>query len=513
MYPGQHAITTPEKPAIIMAESGETLTFGELDATANRLAHLFRSEGLQAGDHVAFLLENTPRVVEVASAAERSGLYYTPVNSHLTPAEVAYIIDDSESRIVVTSTALAEVARAAARLVSPSVRWLCAGLHGDADPVLEPYSAALSSFPVTPLDGETLGQPMFYTSGTTGQPKGVWRPGRGTSPGEMDPGREAAMRHLFRFREGMTYLSPAPLYHGAPLASVGAAMRLGSTAVVMERFDAEQFLQLVNHHSVTHSQVVPTMFVRMLALPEDVRSQYDLSSLEAIIHAAAPCPVDIKHRMIEWLGPILYEYYGATESNGSTFVDSEDWLAHPGTVGQPALGSLVCILDDDGNQMPTGEVGLVYLKGRSSFEYYGDRDKTLAARGADGFSTVGDLGYLDDEGYLFLTDRRSDMIISGGVNIYPQEAENVLVSHPDVFDVAVIGVPDPEMGQQVKAVVQLVEGRSADSAQAEEIVQYCRERLAHFKCPRSVDFVEEVPRLPNGKLYKRLLRDRYWQDA
>lgn len=509
MYPGQYAVTTPDKPAIIMADAGDILTFAELDASANRLAHLFRSEGLQPGDHVAFLLENSPRVVEFTSAAERSGLYYTPVNSHLTSAEIAYIVDDSDSRVVLTSAALVDTAVAAAKLASPSVRWLCAGVDDGTHPMLESYADAVAPYPATPIDDESLGQPMLYTSGTTGKPKGVWRPLKGTPPGEMDAGREASMRTMFRFREGMSYLSPAPLYHAAPLASVGGSIRLGATAVVMERFDAEHYLQLVERHAITHSQVVPTMFVRMLDLPEETRRRYDVSSLEAIVHAAAPCPVDIKRRMIEWMGPILYEYYGATESNGGTFVDSEDWLAHPGTVGKPALGTTVRILDDDGAELPAGLVGTVYLQGRSEFQYYGDSSKTAASRGPDGFSTVGDLGYLDEDGYLYLSDRRSNLIISGGVNIYPQEAEDVLIGHPAVFDVAVIGVPDAEMGQQVKAVVQLAEGHESGDAQADDIMQYCREHLARFKCPRSVDFIDEVPRLPNGKLYKRHLSDQY----
>jgi long-chain acyl-CoA synthetase len=316
---------------------------------------------------------------------------------------------------------------------------------------------------------------------------------------------------MFRMREGMVYLSPAPLYHSAPQASVAVALRLGSTSIVMEHFDPEQYLELVRRYRVTHSQVVPTMFSRLLKLPDDVRAAADVSSLEVIIHAAAPCPVPVKQAMISWWGPILVEYYGATEANGFTFCDSNEWLAHPGTVGQPILGE-VLVLDDDGNSCPTGTSGTIWFRGATNFEYFNDPDKTAESRDPTGtVSTVGDVGYLDDDGFLYLTDRKTYMIISGGVNIYPQETENLLVTHPKVMDAAVIGVPNDDLGEEVKAVVQPIPGEEPGSDLERELIAFCRAHLAHFKCPRSIDFVAELPRLPTGKLYKRLLRDKYWQ--
>jgi long-chain acyl-CoA synthetase len=352
---------------------------------------------------------------------------------------------------------------------------------------------------------------MLYSSGTTGQPKGILRPLPDMHPGDPMP-IMAFVKLMFRFREGMTYLNPAPLYHSAPQASVSATLRLGSTAVIMERFDPEQWLRFVERYRITHCQMVPTMFSRLLKLPEQTRKRYDLSSLEVIIHAAAPCPVPVKEAMIEWLGPIIVEYYGATEANGFTFCDSHEWLAHKGTVGKPILGELV-ILDDDGNPCPTGTAGTVWFRGATNFEYFHDPAKTADSRRQDEagvMSTVGDVGYVDEDGYLYLTDRKTYMIISGGVNIYPQETENLLVTHPKVADAAVIGVPNEDLGEEVKAVVQLEPGVDPGPDVEQELIDFCREHLARFKVPRSVDFTEELPRLPTGKLYKRLLRDRYW---
>jgi long-chain acyl-CoA synthetase len=354
---------------------------------------------------------------------------------------------------------------------------------------------------------------MLYSSGTTGQPKGIVRPMPDQAPSAGLPVMEF-VKGMFGFREGMTYLSPAPLYHSAPQASVSATLRLGSTAVIMERFDPEQFLQLVERYHVTNSQMVPTMFSRLLKLPDDVKHEYDLSSLEKIVHAAAPCPIPIKQAMIEWWGPIIVEYYGATEAHGFTFCDSEQWLAHKGTVGKCILGKLL-ILDEQGDECPTGTPGTVWFQGATAFEYYNDPEKTADSRREDEsgvMSSVGDVGYVDEEGYLYLTDRATYMIISGGVNIYPQEAENLLISHPKVMDAAVFGVPNDDLGEEVKAVVQVVDGVEAGPALERELTAYCREHLAHYKCPRSVDFEAELPRLPTGKLYKRLLRDRYWKD-
>jgi long-chain acyl-CoA synthetase len=508
MYPGEHAERHPDQPALIMATSGETLTFAEFEANANRLAHLYRAAGLRRGDHVAFLMENNLRYFETMSAAERCGLYYTCINSYLTPEEVAYIVDDCDARLFITSVAKSEVAIAAAALTSKVETFLCIDATSDVGP-FRPYDDAIAAFPAERIPDEQLGAAMLYSSGTTGRPKGILRPLPEVHPSEPLPVMQFVIG-MFRMRPGMTYLSPAPIYHSAPQASVACSLRLGSTSIIMERFDPEEFLACVERFGITHSQMVPTMFSRILKLPEEVRARYDTSSLETIIHAAAPCPVPVKEAIIEWLGPIVVEYYGATEANGFTFCTSEEWLAHKGTVGKPILGRLL-ILDDDGNELPTGEIGTVWFEGATNFTYYRDEAKTAESRDESGQrSTVGDVGYVDDDGYLYLTDRKTYMIISGGVNIYPQEAENLIVTHPKVLDAAVIGVPNEDLGEEVKAVVQPIEGVETGPALERELLTFCREHLAHFKCPRSVDFEAELPRLPTGKLYKRLLRDRYW---
>jgi long-chain acyl-CoA synthetase len=511
MYPGEYAEQHPDQPALIMAGSGEALTFAEFETNANRLAHLYREAGLRRGDHVAFFVENHIRFFETMAAAERAGLYYTCINSYLTPEEVAYIVDDCDARLFITSVAKSEVALAAAALTPKVQTFLCIDATADIGP-FRPYDDAIAAFPAEPIPDEQLGAAMLYSSGTTGRPKGILRPLPEVHPSEPLPVMQFVIG-MFRMRPGMTYLSPAPIYHSAPQASVACSLRLGSTSIIMERFDPEEFLACVERFRITHSQVVPTMFSRILKLPDDVRQRYDTSSLETIIHAAAPCPVPVKEAIIEWLGPIVVEYYGATEANGFTFCTSEEWLAHKGTVGKPILGKLL-ILDDDGDELPTGEIGTVWFEGATNFTYYRDEAKTAESRDASGQrSTVGDVGYVDEDGYLYLTDRKTYMIISGGVNIYPQEAENLLVTHPKVFDAAVIGVPNADLGEEVKAVVQPVDGIEAGPALERELLGFCREHLAHFKCPRTVDFESELPRLPTGKLYKRLLRDRYWGDT
>jgi long-chain acyl-CoA synthetase len=509
MYAADTARERPTDPAFIMATSGETVSFAEFEARANRLAQLFRDMGLHRLDHVAFFMENNPRMLEAEGAAERTGLYYTCINSYLSADEVAYIVNDSQSRVVVTSAAMWRVASELPGLCPDVERWLIVDTDG-AEAPYERYDDAVSGYPDEPVADEQLGAAMLYSSGTTGKPKGILRPLPEMHPGDPLPIMEF-VKILFRFREGMRYLSPAPLYHSAPQASVAAAMRLGATSVIMEKFDAAQFLRLVEEHRITHSQMVPTMFSRLLKLPEDVRKGADTSSLEAIIHAAAPCPVPVKEQMIEWWGPIIVEYYGATEANGFTWCDSEQWLAHKGTVGKAVLGEVV-ILDEDGNELPTGTAGTVWFRGATAFEYFNDPEKTAESRDPSGeMSTVGDVGYLDEDGYLYLTDRKTYMIISGGVNIYPQETENLLITHPKVMDAAVIGVPNDDLGEEVKAVVQPVPDVEGGPDLERELITFCREHLAHYKCPRSVDFEAELPRLPTGKLYKRLLRDRYWQ--
>jgi len=510
MFARQHAVDHPGKSAIIMATSGETVSYSEFEARANQVAHLLRAAGLQRGDHISVFMENSARMLEIEAGAERTGLYYTLINSYLAPDEVAYIVTNSKSRLLFSSAAKREVAVAAAGSCPQLERLLMTGTGpGGAPEGWDSYEAAVAGYPTDPVADESLGAAMLYSSGTTGQPKGVLRDLPEVSPGEALPVMQFVSA-MFGLRPGMTYLNPAPLYHSAPAASVSAAIRLGATVVVMEHFEAEQWLALVERYRVTNCQMVPVMFSRLLRLPEETRTRYDTSSLECIVHAAAPCPVHVKKAIIDWLGPIVTEYYGATEANGFTFCDSEQWLTHPGTVGRPILGE-VLILDDDGNDCPAGEDGTIWFRGATAFQYFGDPAKTAASRRDGGMtSTVGDVGHVDAEGYLYLTDRKSYMIISGGVNIYPQETENLLSGHPAVLDVAVIGVPNEDLGEEVKAVVQLADPAAASPELAAELIAYCRDRLTHFKCPRTIDFVPDLPRSPTGKLYKRLLRDAYW---
>jgi long-chain acyl-CoA synthetase len=507
MYPGHWSTQTPDKPAVIMGASGETVTYRELDDRSNRLAQLMYAAGLRRGDHLAIFLENHPRYFEVVWAGLRSGLYVTTVNRYLTGEEAGYIVDNCEARVLVTSSALRQPAgELVADTPGVEVRLMIDGTADGHDS----YEAAIDRFPAEPLAEQPKGGTMLYSSGTTGRPKGITRPLPDATVDEPDP-IAGLLAGFFAFDRDTVYLSPAPLYHSAPLGFTTGTQALGGTAVVMEKFDPIDALACIEQHRVTHSQWVPTMFTRMLKRPTEERERFDLSSHRVAIHAAAPCPVGVKQAMIDWWGPIIHEYYGGTELNGLTYCDSEQWLAHPGTVGQPVLGTLH-ICDEDGNELPPGESGLVYFElPEMSFEYFKDRDKTRGAQHPqhDNWSALGDVGYLDEDGFLYLTDRATFMIISGGVNIYPQEIEDVLIQHPRVLDVAVIGVPNDDMGEEVKAVVQPVEGVDTE-ALPEAVLAYAREHLAGYKVPRSVDLIEELPRLPTGKLYKRLLRDRYW---
>ena len=510
MYAGKYAKEKADQPLLIMAASGESLTYGEFDRRTNQLAHLLREHGLNRLDHYAIFMENHIRYLEACGAGERSGLYYTCINSYLTPEELAYIINNSESKLVITSREKLSVMEQA--LVHCPKVSICLVVEGEGDrSQFINYEQAIDQFPVTPVADECLGTAMLYSSGTTGRPKGILRPLPEVPPGEPLPIFDF-LHDVWQYREGMIYLSPAPLYHSAPQAAVGLTIRCGGTSIIMERFDAEEYLNLIKRYAITHSQLVPTMFSRMLKLPEEIRASADVSSLEIAIHAAAPCPVQVEEDMINWWGPIIYEYYGATEGFGFTACSSEEWLAHSGTVGKVLLGELQ-ILNDDGQPAAPGTPGEIWFKTATEFSYFNDEEKTREARSADGsMSTVGDLGYVDDDGYLYLTDRATFMIISGGVNIYPQETENLLITHPKVADAAVFGVPNVDLGEEVKAVIQPMPEIEPDDELAQELMDFCMGHLARQKCPRSIDFEEKLPRLPTGKLYKRLLRDRYWAD-
>jgi long-chain acyl-CoA synthetase len=508
MYPGKYAKERASQPAFIMASSGEAVTYAEYEARCNRLAHLLRAQGLKRLDHYAIFMENNSRYLECCGAGERSGLYYTCINSYLTAEELAYLVNNSESRVLITSRARLAVAAEAAKRCPKVTLFLLADGDRDEGPFVA-MDAATAKFPGAPIADEQLGTPMLYSSGTTGRPKGILRPLPENPPEKQLPLFDF-LEKLWRYREGMTYLSPAPLYHSAPQAAVNLAIRHGGTVIIMEKFDPEAYLALVEKYRVTHSQLVPTMFSRMLKLPEAVRRRHDLSSLEIAVHAAAPCPVQVKEEMIKWWGPIIHEYYGATEGLGFTACDSAEWLAHRGSVGKVLLGDLHVL---DGNMQPCakGVPGTIWFKTATPFEYFNDPEKTASARSADGsMSTVGDVGYVDDDRFLYLTDRATFMIISGGVNIYPQECENLLITHPKVADAAVFGVPNADLGEEVKAVVQAMPGAAPGPELERELIDFCARHLARFKCPRSVDFEAELPRLPTGKLYKRLLRDRYW---
>jgi long-chain acyl-CoA synthetase len=506
LHPHAHAQATPDKPALICAGSGQVVTYRQLEDGANRVAQLFRALGLRSGDHIALMLENHPRYFELCWGAHRAGLIYTAMSTRLSEAEASYIVNDCAAKAVVTSMAMAPAVQHL-RAACPAVRhWLM--LDGTTDGYTA-YEDAVAAQPATRIADEQAGGDMLYSSGTTGRPKGVFVPPAETAIDAPNPMTDI-MAKMYGVSAETVYLSPAPLYHAAPLRYTMGVQRLGGTVVVMEHFDAEHYLRLVQQYRVTHTQLVPTMFVRMLKLPADIRGQYDLSSLRCAVHAAAPCPVPIKEQMIDWWGPVLWEYYAGTEGNGVTMTNSAQWLAHKGTVGKAVIGELKIVDDDTGEELPTGQPGTVYFANGRPFEYHNDPAKTAGSTHRKGWTTLGDVGYVDAEGYLYLTDRKAYMIISGGVNIYPQEAENVLITHPKVADCAVLGVPNEEFGEEVKAVVQPRDMADAGPELAAELIAYCRQQLSHIKCPRSVDFEAELPRHPTGKLYKRLLKDRYW---
>ncbi|HET7487306.1 MAG TPA: AMP-binding protein [Acidimicrobiales bacterium] len=508
MHPGAHAAEAPDRPALVVEPAGAVLTYAALDRGANRLSRLLADRGLGPGSSMAVWMDNHLAYLEATWAPQRTGLYYTPVGTQLTAGEAAYILDDCGAEAVVVSHALREqAAQAVASLPRLHTRLMVGGTVDG----FEPYEEVVAAYAGEPLPDPLEGRSMLYSSGTTGRPKGVKKALDRIPLGTK--GYDSVLTlgtALYGYTPDVVLLSPAPLYHAAPLWFTMAVHRIGGTAVVMDHFDPVEFLRIVERRRVTHALLVPTMFVRLLKLPEEVRRRFDVSSLRCVIHGAAPCPVEVKERMIEWWGPVLHEYYAGTEGNGYVACNSEEWLAHRGTVGRSLFGPVLRILDPDGKELPPGQVGTVYFEGGPDFEYHNDPEQTASVRDGRGWTTLGDVGYLDGDGYLYLTDRAAYTVISGGVNVYPREAEDVLVTHPAVADVAVFGVPHDELGEAVKAVVQPADPAAAGPALEAELIAWCRERLAAYKCPKSVDFEDQLPRSATGKLYKRLLRDRYW---
>lgn len=492
-----------DKPAFIMAGAGETVSFGALEDRANQGAHLLRQAGIQPGEHIAILMENRREMLEICFAADRAGIYYTTISTHLKPDEISYILGDCDARLLVLSDRFAGLI--------PMLKENQAGcslmVAGEETEGVPSWTKAAAEQPVTPIPDEAQGLDMLYSSGTTGRPKGIKWP--------LDPAPAGTrtmlvdlLTRLFGYDAETRYLSTAPLYHAAPLRHSMVTIKAGGTAVIMEKFDAEGALRLIEEYRITHSQWVPTMFVRLLKLPETIRGQYDLSSMEMAVHAAAPCPVDVKHEMLRWWGDIIHEYYAGTENNGFTAITSAEWCAHPGSVGQAKLG-VIHICDAKGSELPAGEEGEVYFENGQQFAYHKDPEKTQQSTNTRGWTTLGDIGRVDAEGYLYLTDRKSFMIISGGVNVYPQETEDILLNHPAVLDAAVIGIPDSDLGEAVHAVVQLVPGAEGTKELKTALLDFCRSGLSPIKCPRSIEFRSALPRTETGKLLKRLLRAEY----
>jgi acyl-CoA synthetase (AMP-forming)/AMP-acid ligase II len=507
-HPRSVAAIDPDRPAVIMAESGERLSYGALIRRTDQAANLFAALGLEAGDTIAILLENHIRYAEICWAAKNSGLYYACIGCQLNTPDVHYIVRNCDAKLLISSWALRERALDVAALLGPDVALL---MIDGAEAPFRSYEHLLETEEATPLPGRTRGASMLYSSGTTGRPKGVRMPLEPVPP-EVPPRRYPILLASFGFCDRMVFVNPGPLYHAAPLRLMMSTHRVGGTAINFVKFDPVLALEMIRRHRATHGFFVPTMFVRMLRLSPGERAAADVSSMRCAIHGAAPCPIAIKEAMLAWWGKVIYELYGGTEGIGQTIISPEEWLAHKGSVGRPPRGMSVKILGPAGEELGPHQPGLIYARGGARFSYYKEPEQTESVYTADGYATFGDIGYVDEEGYLYLTDRHAHMIISGGVNIYPQEAENVLITHPKIADVAVIGVPDPEFGEQVKAIVELDAPCGDPAGLAEEIIAFCRARLSPIKCPRSVDFIDRLPRNDLGKLQKRDLRRRYWAD-
>jgi fatty-acyl-CoA synthase len=505
LYPIDTPDQDPDAIAFRICGESEVVTYGQLEQRANQAAHVFRACGARLGDHVAILLKNQREFLEICFGAERAGLYYTTMSTRLTVAEIAYIVQDCGAKVLIVSEDFLELGEKISQTLTTPIHQFVVGCAQSNWPS---WQASVEQFSTTPISDEAQGLDMLYSSGTTGRPKGVKWP-LPDGPSGMRTFLVNLLEGLYGYGRGCRYLSPAPLYHAAPLRHSMTNIKLGGEVFVMSQFDAQTALALHQQHQITHSQWVPTMFVRMLKLPEATRLSFDLSTMKRAIHAAAPCPIDVKLQMLQWWGPVIDEYYAGTENNGFCSITSAEWLQHQGSVGRAALG-VAHICDEEGRALEVGATGLVYFSEGPKFEYHSDAVKTAETRNALGWTTLGDIGRLDTEGYLYLVDRKAFMIISGGINIYPQEIEALLIGHPLVADVAVFGIPNLDFGEEVKAVVQLIEGITPSEALKVELIAYCKERLADFKCPRSVDFELELPRHPTGKLYKKILRDRYW---
>lgn len=508
LHPRLHAVRRPEKLAIALADTGDCLTYGQLVENADRASRLFLRLGLAEGDTIAIFLENHIRYPELCWAAKNSGITYACVSRYSSVEEAAYIVENADAKLLVSSAELAETAVQVARQSTGDLHLL---MVDEAIGPFESYESLIEGEPATPLEGRRRGPSMLYSSGTTGRPKGV-RVALPDEPPEVPPRRLAMLQEHYGLDTDTVLVNPGPFYHAAPNRFIMSVQRVGGTVIGFRRFDAEATLEAIDRYRATHALFVPTMLNRMLRLDDTVKKRYDVSSLRCALHMAAPCPIPVKEQMIEWWGPIIEEMYGGTEAIGYTLINSQEWLEHKGSVGRPAGGTRIRILDEEGNDLPPYQPGMIYMNNGQRFEYHKDPEKTREVYLEDGWATFGDVGYLDEDGYLYLTDRKAHMIVSGGVNIYPQEAESVLHCHPAVADVAVIGVPNEEYGEEVKAVIQPKEEVVDPETLANDIIAFCRKRLSPVKCPRSIDFVDELPRNEAGKLVKRLVKEPYWRD-
>ena len=507
LIPIQPVRVDPEKIAFQMCESGEQVTYAQLEGRANQVAHLISKLGILPGEHVAVLMNNCRELLELCFGLDRSGVYYTLISTRLTTDEIDYIVRDSGALLFVYSSAVESADQDLFNKLPLTLQCMRVGA-GDQQMAHGDWMAQCAAQPTYGLEQSLQGCDMLYSSGTTGRPKGVLWPLPKTEAGQHTM-LVQLLSPLFGYDANSHYLSTAPLYHAAPLRHSMTVIKMGGTVTVMERFDALLALQAIERFRITHSQWVPTMFVRLLKLDPETRAKFDLSSMKMAVHAAAPCPVDVKEKMMDWWGPIVHEYYAGTENNGFCSITPAEWLQHKGSVGRASQGKLH-IFDEEGVLLEVGQTGAVYFSDGPQFTYHNDPVATAQTRNALGWTTLGDIGYLDEQGYLYLVDRKAFMIISGGVNIYPQEIENLLLQHPKVMDAAVVGVPNSDWGEEVKAVVQPVHAGDIGPALAAELQAFCREKLADFKCPRSIDFDLALPRLPTGKLYKKLLKKRYW---